>query len=495
MPTLTISPPAENKPCGANLNKILAKIGDGFQYDTLIFTKGTYLVDTPLLVNGGTEEKPTVLKGEAGAIIKLIAKAPESVFPSMKPILGQKKSKIANVVFDGLTFDGNKNNQIVNSGAGFHNFIGLKYCTNIEIKNCYLHDSQGDGARITHGTNVSYHDNKVCNLGHDGLYIDHGENVVAYNNYTETRTNSAIRLRHATKGHVYDNYIINKLGASSTGPGIQIEVSTKGMTSTGILIERNVIKNAWAAGIWVICRLNTNTNAATDLTIKNNLFIGCGGMDSSYHHIPGVGQIVADGWDGLEICYNTFDRGMGYGVLLGDFKGIKSSGKGYSAKIYRNIITNTTKANTIGTASGSAIANWIPEKYTSVLVYENCVYGNVSNYYKVDAKDCFEKDPLFADPENEDYHLKSTEGRFTPSEYVKDTETSPCVYAGYELGCYSGWEPSLFAPPWPPNPPCVVIPKRNEEELKTYVKMLRDTGALELTEKVTFINVSEGFTE
>jgi len=41
------------------------------------------------------------------------------------------------------------------------------------------------------------------------------------------------------------------------------------------------------------------------------------------------------------------------------------------------------------------------------------------------------QDPLFADPEERDYHLKSQGGRFTPTgQWVLDQTTSPCIDAG-----------------------------------------------------------------
>jgi hypothetical protein len=39
-------------------------------------------------------------------------------------------------------------------------------------------------------------------------------------------------------------------------------------------------------------------------------------------------------------------------------------------------------------------------------------------------------DPLFADPENGDYHLKSVTGRWTPSSYVRDAVSSPLLGRG-----------------------------------------------------------------
>ncbi len=53
------------------------------------------------------------------------------------------------------------------------------------------------------------------------------------------------------------------------------------------------------------------------------------------------------------------------------------------------------------------------------------------------------EDPLFADPDNGDYHLRSTAGRWDPSAnngsggWVVDTIDSPCIDAGDTLSDYS----------------------------------------------------------
>ena len=43
-------------------------------------------------------------------------------------------------------------------------------------------------------------------------------------------------------------------------------------------------------------------------------------------------------------------------------------------------------------------------------------------------------DPLFADADKGDFHLKSTAGRWTPSGYVNGAVTSPAIGKGYPRG-------------------------------------------------------------
>jgi hypothetical protein len=264
-------------------------------------------------------------------------KAPVSTFGKMISLIGSKNISGNGFEFSGITFDGNSGSQTVPLGKGYFNLIGFSGASDISIHDINLHDSNGDMARLTNVKNVRYYNNKVIRCGHDGFYVDKGTNIEAWNNYTELRTNSALRLRHVQNGHLWDNEIVNLIGSGASCPGIQIEVSTEGMKSSNILIEKNKLSKTFGPGIWVICRKSKDVSAATSLTIKNNLFIDCGNMDSSkYHKLPGVGGIACDGWNNVDISYNTFDQCKGYGVLFGKYIDVTPAAKGYSAKVRRN---------------------------------------------------------------------------------------------------------------------------------------------------------------
>lgn len=356
-----------------------------------------------------------------GAVFRLRDKASTSVFPSMKSIIGAKSANPFNFNFFNLGFDGNYGKQSVQLGKGFHNFVGISNGANILIQGCKIYDSAGDGARLTNVKAVKFLDNEVRRCGHDAVYVDKGQDIEVGNNYVELRTNSGCRLRHVINGHAHDNYIVNKVSGKAACPGMQIENSTSGMKSSNIVIENNKILDTWGPGIWIIGTSNSSLSAASGLTVRNNLFSNCGNMDSDYHHLPGVGGIVATGWDNLDVSYNTFDRCRGYGVLLGSYYS-SAAGSGYDAKIFRNIFTGTRKANTVGTASGAPVAKLDP-KYTDVVVSENCFFDNVTAPYNVKPVSSIAKNPLYISPS--DYHLQAV---------------SPCRFANYQLGMYNGAE-------------------------------------------------------
>ena len=70
----------------------------------------------------------------------------------------------------------------------------------------------------------------------------------------------------------------------------------------------------------------------------------------------------------------------------------------------------------------------------------NDVYGNEGGNYGGGASagtGDFSADPLFADPENGDFHLRSQYGRWNGTAWVKDNITSPCIDAGDPADKYS----------------------------------------------------------
>jgi hypothetical protein len=371
---------------GTLKQSIFDKIGNGNQYQRVLFTDGSYYVDTPIKLNDGS-----IITFEKNALLTLKDNVDPDLFKPMVPIFGQKKSTISDITFEDVNFFGNKDNQERTPpgsphgdnapqrwGNGYHNLIGLTNGSNIVIEGTRLKYTLGDGARLTNCNKVKYYNNNIIECGHDGLYVDGGSDIEAYNNYTELRVNSAIRFRHVSNGRAYNNEIYNKVGSAASSPGIQIEISTSGAVSNNIVIENNYIAGTQGPGIWVIGTANPSTTAAQNLLIQKNTFFDCGNIRGQY----GTGGIVADGWTKLKIIENEFKSCKGYGVLFGSYVSAASSGKGYTAEVLNNYFEKIRPSYWQGTASGTAIANLIPNKYT-VAAIGNRFYDNTKNYYNV----------------------------------------------------------------------------------------------------------------
>lgn len=116
--------------------------------------------------------------------------------------------------------------------------------------------------------------------------------------------------------------------------------------------------------------------------------------------LPGVGGIAFDGIS-VDIQNNTIDSCYGYGLLAGKYT--LASTYAATALIRRNIITNTKKALYPGVGSGSGIADLTAGRY-KIIAEENCLWGNLTDLYKV-----IQTDGLYVDPQFSgfgDYHLR-----------------------------------------------------------------------------------------
>ena len=96
--------------------------------------------------------------------------------------------------------------------------------------------------------------------------------------------------------------------------------------------------------------------------------------------------------------------------------------------IKNNIITNNSQygINMVNPGSGTYTFGY------------NDVWANPTNYQGCSpGTGDISVDPLFADPANHDFHLKSQYGRWNGSAWVKDDVTSPCIDAGDPADDYS----------------------------------------------------------
>jgi hypothetical protein len=145
--------------------------------------------------------------------------------------------------------------------------------------------------------------------------------------------------------------------------------------------------------------------------------------------------------------------------------GKTSYGGGFYAcngTIVNNVIVNNFSDN-----YGGAIANCGADVFNNIIAYNevdwpdssngggiygecnnqyNCFYANTGGHFAGGAFSGigdFASDPLFADLDNEDYHLQSSWGRWEPNSqtWVQDDVNSPCIDAGDPA---SDWTPELW---------------------------------------------------
>jgi len=356
------------------------KVGDGFKYDELKLSKGSYIAARPYQMNSGTK-----ITADPGAVITLAAGVSESLFPAMIPIFGQVTKTIQDITIENVIFDGNYLKQVVPHGKAFHNFVGLSNCNNLDIHGVTVKNSMGDGARIKDSEGIKFSGNTVLGCGHDGLFTDRCDGVEAWDNTIKVRINSGLRCKGSNNVSFHDNDIQRVPAYTpSTGPLIQVENSRANESTSNVLIKDNYLANAQGPGIWAAGHTATATYAAKGLTIAGNTILNCGQLpagqdDPSLYHA--IGGISCDGWNDVLIEDNYIDGNLGYGICFGSYI-TASAGTKYKAKVKNNTIKNTKKCYYPDGNPGCGIGNLLPAKYT-VELEGNILEGNITDFVGV----------------------------------------------------------------------------------------------------------------
>jgi len=247
----------------------------------------------------------------------------------------------------------------------------------------------GQGATVTGNTIIG---NTGAGIG---MYFSSG--TIANNMITGNSPGIAIHYSSAT---IVNNTIVDNT-FNWAGAGIQLVGSNGGLaTIAGNIITGNTTLDAFGGGF--AC-----TSLYT-LTITNNI-----------------------------IARNSATGENAYGGAM--YIGVSATG---------TIANNTIVDNTAEVSGGGIVCH-----SSNVSITNNILWGNNGNLEVCTATySCVENgaagvgnidaNPLFADPDNDDYHLKSEAGRWSPAAnggaggWVYDDVTSPCIDAGDPASAY-----------------------------------------------------------
>jgi hypothetical protein len=141
--------------------------------------------------------------------------------------------------------------------------------------------------------------------------------------------------------------------------------------------------------------------------------------------------------DGMKLC-------MGGSPTIANCIIAGNGGSGIEMVVFKSgrtyLFNSPTVVNcTIADNSEIGISKGMPKVFNSIIYgnglqiagsYAAVQYSNVQGGFFGEGN--INADPLFADPDNNDYHLKSEAGRFDPNiqTWVIDDITSPCIDAG-----------------------------------------------------------------
>jgi hypothetical protein len=388
------------------INRALAYVAENPQFTTVYLKgPGTYVISDSIFIGNNT-----VLEGDSTAVIKLKENAS---WVKEKPLITQiDRNKSHDIVIRGFEIDGNhdNNSEYVN-GKGYYNLIHLVNSTNVFVHDMYMHDSHGDGLKVSRSSNIKFYNNNVYNLGHDALYVINSANVQAWNNNITCRTNSGLRIYNTN--HVkFHNNVISSRGQG--GAGIEIQkftpaTATNLPTTTNpevvmddVEICNNMLNQTHAAGIWVFGYGSEYPNfSAKNVYIHHNMFHETGTNGGAHW----AGGIVLNGFQNTLIENNFFDGCYGAAIAHKEVtEEFSAPSSGYTTVVKDNIIINTQPSRTAG--KGYAVFNNLSTNHSFILK-NNCLSNNSGgNYMYENSTSDFEFHPGFVEQVSKNESMK-----------------------------------------------------------------------------------------
>ena len=342
------------------------------------------------------------------------------------------------------------NGSMITQECNLGNVSGLEYY----FKNCNIGYKNGNKSKVKFNagsTNVI----ESLNVLYNGELEAIGEKVnpvrfVAASDRGLTTSSNGISLEQNSSSDylegkaVFENCIFDNVKLSST-------VVSKSMESEEKIPQVLTIKNSdfinESSGISV--KYNSYYDYICGKILIENVFIkGTGNDTYSGMSITAYGnKIPSENIFEASNCviYNFQQQRYGIGLdlsiddnltdsiilknitLANNYYGIKASKSMTKFPIIQDsIIAKNTRGFDV--SEGINIFN-----ITYTCIYNDGWDGNTYGY----GEGCIFKDPIFADLNNGDFHLKSTGGRWDGSKWVTDTDASPCINAGNPASDYA----------------------------------------------------------
>jgi predicted outer membrane repeat protein len=299
---------------------------------------------------------------------------------------------------------------IISGNIAQHNGGGMYIAQSITLIDCILSNNLAgnDGGGIHNEmsmsfsftfTNCTFNENKAKNNG-GGI----SSNVLAYISHTIMKFNNCTFRRNTSNsngGSIYnygtDSTLMNCKFIENSG---RVGGGIYNYESNTILIQNTFKDNTaeFGGGIYNLSSLN----------MKYCLFIG-----------------------------NSANSGSGIDNLSNAI--INQSTFGGNMPKDNNCITLNSRGSRLNINNCIIRGNISAEYYSDIMIN----YSDIENEWLGYGTGNINADPLFADPNNGDYHLKSQAGRFDQKtqSWVIDTVTSPCIDAG-DPGSPVGSEPA-----------------------------------------------------
>lgn len=366
----------------------------------------------------------TRITAEGHVVVKLKANAG---WAALIPMFMQATSNdIHDFEMDGFEIDGNEVNQTgISYAADYYNLIYLRNVNTVKVHDMVLHDCKNDAIRLRTGTICEVYNNVVYNSGNNGIDVIEVNYANVHDNTVTTRISHGIRVLDSNNFKVNSNTVKGYDGTDAGLAGIAVINQGSKVMDVGE-ISGNIIESTYGPGI-ALANFGSGSAVlanAANWKVNKNIIKGCGLRDDILY----CGGIVMSGIHNITIEGNDIDSCLRYGIAAMNWT-TAPSGTGYTSLIRNNNIVNTIIGGSSPAGTGIGVANLVSSSHIMTIKY-NCFFNNVFDLGSCTATNSVTSDPLFADAEAYDYHLKSTHGRYSGGSWILDEVDSPCIDAG-----------------------------------------------------------------
>ncbi|MFA6768894.1 MAG: right-handed parallel beta-helix repeat-containing protein, partial [Parabacteroides sp.] len=347
-----------------------------------VYLRGPYTYDIQETLRIGSS---TVFTGDSTAVLRL---NDSCAWYSMVPVIGQyggTGTVTTGVEIYGFEIDCNESTLYGVGGRihgkGYYNAIYIvgqstSHASDIHVHNMKIHDSLGDGVRVSYGINIRVHDCDLWNLEHCSVFCIDSTEINVYGNEIQTITCSGVRLDNCQDWSVNNNTIVDWTGTSNApklgAHGVQFGNEPASYNHTTLTKNGKIYDNTidvGACGIQIEDYLKTAGTTAQNVEIRNNIISGGSTNWASYF----AGISIYSWGNGLTISKNTITGSARAGIFISG-----AITTGVSATVSSNNIINTVKA---GADGGYGIWNKVPTKFT-IIASGNYSTNNIAGNYK-----------------------------------------------------------------------------------------------------------------
>ena len=226
------------------------------------------------------------------------------------------------------------------------------------------------------------------------------------------------------------------------GAALYIGANTEGGETTAARLNWNIYRDnrAGLAGGGLFCDDGASCTSFHEIYVRNcggNIYLDSGSKSgpttARFDHLTNVGGLEAD-------C-----KAPGNGVQIDNVSAAPDAYSFVNALFWGN---GKGRDFVVGCSDGEGACRTLKASISHSMVQTQYVKNGATMTFGPGIVSPV--DPLFADAEKGDFHLKSAAGRWTPSGFVKDSASSPAVGKGTgkatELGAYGNSPEASRAP-------------------------------------------------